>query len=349
MSANGVSTYSRTHLQIVATGRLQKMHASAQAQLASGKVEDVAQSLGWRAGKFAAVETRVTSLRSIVDTNTLATARLKTADLAFQGMSTSAGRMRDLLIEAKAGASAPGVVVRQAKEGLADTFVALNSTYAGDWLIAAANAGEQPFPSYFGTPKSAARTAVEQSFSAAFGITPDDPGVANLAAPDVKAWLDGPFASLFESPQWEALFSNAAADVPEQRYAENETIKPGVSGDEPALRKLLMSYVMMADLGADRMSPAAFAEVAGKALELNDAGNSGVTTLRAALGATLSRIEESSESMTRQIDMFSAAAEDMVASDPYGLSVRINTITARLEASYMLTSKLKDLSLVNYL
>jgi flagellar hook-associated protein 3 FlgL len=75
----------------------------------------------------------------------------------------------------------------------------------------------------------------------------------------------------------------------------------------------------------------------------------GVTEMRASIGNSLSQIESANERQNVKKNMLTLTVGELVDVDPYELSVRINALQARLEASYSLTARLHELTLTKYL
>ena len=349
MLLTGFSTSAQSAAQRLVIKSIQTQISQAQTEVASGRVSDPMQALGAKTGQLVALEALVVSLTGIMDSNSFVTSRLKAADLALEGVSASADKMQQLLVNAKSGLIKPEELARQAASLLQETLDSLNSTMNGEALFGGINSGERPFDPYFSTPPSAARTAMSASFLAAFGFPVGDPGAASITASAMTTYLTGDFAAQFEDPAWSANWSDASNDVTRSRIDENRIIDGGVSANYPALRKLVMAFTMVADIGATSLNPQAYQAMLDGASSALGGARVGVTEMRASIGVSLSQIESANERQNVKKNMLTLTVGELVDVDPYELSVRVNALQARLEASYSLTARLHELTLTKYL
>ncbi|HEY8580901.1 MAG TPA: hypothetical protein VIL72_13510, partial [Beijerinckiaceae bacterium] len=174
MLTPGLSSTAQSAAQRLLIQRIQTQLSQAQTEAASGRVADPAQTLGAKTGNLVAMEARIESLTAIVDSNALATSRLKATDLALDGVSQAADKLQQLLVNARAGLISAADLATQAKGLMQETISSLNASLNGEALFGGVNAGEAPFAEYFGPPASAARASVTASFTAAFGAPPGD-------------------------------------------------------------------------------------------------------------------------------------------------------------------------------
>ena len=349
MLLTGPSSSAQSAAQRLVIKRIQTQMSQAQTELATGRVSDPTQALGAKTGRLVSLEARVASITGIVDSNALVTSRLKASDLALEGVSASADKMQQLLVKAKAGLVTPADLAKQAASLLEETMSSLNSSMNGEALFGGVNSGEAPFGPYFGTPTSAARGAVSASFVAAFGVAPGDTGAAGITASAMTGYLGGDFAAQFADPAWGANWSNASDDVTRNRIDETRTIDGGVSANDPALRKLIMTFTMVADLGAAALNPQAYQALVDSATSALGEASKGVTQMRAQIGDSLSQIETANERQGAKKDMLTLTVGELVDVDPYELSSRVSDLQSRLEASYSLTARLHELTLTKYL
>ncbi|MFN3890897.1 MAG: flagellar hook-associated family protein [Beijerinckiaceae bacterium] len=348
MRTGGISTYSQSYALRLSLQRSQGEMAIAQGELASGQVADVSRTLGSRAGQYIAIEARMKSLESIAEANALVGARLEAADLALEGLNTNMQRMQEILINTRNGSAPAYVAVEQTAQLISDMTTKLNSTFDGNYLFSGVNT-QHPALKDILDPAGPAQTAIEASFVAAFGFGRNDPAVGAISPAAMSNWLENGFAALFDSPNWLANWSGASAEAGEVPIDENQRIKTGATMNEPALRKLTMAYIITSSLGADKVPAETLNLMVDKSIGLLGEATIGVNAIRATLGSASNKVEAATESMKKQKDLFALAAGQMVNKDPYELSLRISDLSARLEASFSVTARMKALSLVKYL
>jgi flagellar hook-associated protein 3 FlgL len=165
----------------------------------------------------------------------------------------------------------------------------------------------------------------------------------------MQAFLDGPFRLLFEEPEWTLNWSSAASQNLTSRISVGEVIETSANANSPAMRKLVGAYVMLADLGAEKLNMGAFQTVVDTAIETAASAIQELTDLRAKLGVVEERIAVSNERMAIQMDVLSRHIVDLEAADPYEASLRVTSLLTQMETAYALTARLQQMSLVNYL
>jgi flagellar hook-associated protein 3 FlgL len=253
------------------------------------------------------------------------------------------------LIAARAGTLSPDLLAGAARDALRALVGALGTSFQGEHVFGGVNTGSPPLSDYFDPSGSAARSAVADAFSATFGVSQDDPAVASLSAASVRGFLDGAFTSLFDDAGWTADWSQAADEPLRSAINLGETADVSASANEPALRKLAMAYTMLADLGAQGMSPEAYGAVLDKATEVMGEAIPGLSALQAKLGAVQARVRDANDALTAQKIILTKATGALIDVDPYATATRVNDLKTQLETAYALTGRLQDLSLVKFL
>ncbi|MEP4114571.1 MAG: flagellin, partial [Nitratireductor sp.] len=71
--------------------------------------------------------------------------------------------------------------------------------------------------------------------------------------------------------------------------------------------------------------------------------------VQAATGFTEQRIENASERLSMQVDIFNGFLNDMQGVDPFEAATRVNALITQIETSYALTARIQQLSLTRLL
>ena len=74
-----------------------------------------------------------------------------------------------------------------------------------------------------------------------------------------------------------------------------------------------------------------------------------IARVQAQAGIIEQRVATASDRLQMQIDIFRGKVSDLVEIDPYEASTRVSNLLSQIETAYTLTSRLRQLSLVNYL
>src|SRR5919108_5467902 len=322
--------------------------AEAQKEVTTGRLADVGRSLGHRTGAVVTLRDDHARLNAIIETNAGVQARLDVTQSALESMVESGQQLVSALIASRDSSTGPGVVTGEARNGLAALIDAFNMTLGGAYVFAGINADVRPLDQYFGTPQPASRQSVASAFQAAFGFSQGDPAASGISAADMQAFLDGPFAQLFEEPAWSTAWSQASSQNVRSRISTSELLTTTVNVNESAMRKLVRAYTMVADLGLEALNEGAYETVVDTAIVTMGEALQEISVLQANLGATQQRIAQANDRMSIQIDIITKHVVALEGVDPHEASIRVSTLLTQVETSYALTARIEKLSLVNF-
>lgn len=168
--------------------------------------------------------------------------------------------------------------------------------------------------------------------------TADDIGTA------VDAWFDGAGAG-FET----IAYVGADVSVAPFRVAEGESVSLDLRADHMALRDSLKPMALAAlagDASLDMATRNAIYRASGERLfQAQD----GLTALRADLGVTQARLEETGVRLASEKLALDSARNDLMSVDPYETATRLQEAQFNLESLYTLTVRLSRLSLTEYM
>lgn len=345
MKATPVSTMGLINASREMRTNLQFKIAEGQKEANTGRYADVGLSIGYLTERTLSLRHELDRLQTFKDTNAVAASRLELTQTQLDGMAASAQEFLTTLMAARASPSSAGVAVADAKAKLTGFTAAMNTAVNGAYLFAGVNTDVKPLGDYFTTPASAAQTAVSTAFSAAF------PGpVEDISGADMKAFLDGAFASLFDGANWTANWSQASDQNITSRISNNERIATSTNANEEPFRLLASVYTMVADLPVEQLGEGAYLALIDTAMELvGRASNAELTELRASLGTSQGRIKAANERIDVQKGLLNEHVVALEGVDPYEAQVRVNALLTQLETAYALTAKLQNLSLLKYI
>jgi flagellar hook-associated protein 3 FlgL len=319
----------------------------AQKELSSGTVADAGLAFGYRTAD--ALRFRVDDLRlsSLQDANALARGRLEVAQTALGDVHDIGQKFASAMLAAYDSENSTLPSITTAKASLGAMFDRLNSSYNGVYVMGGTSSTTPPLTDYFSDPPSDARQAVAAAFVSNFGFAQDDPAVATITPAAMSAFLSGPFAALFDDPAWGQNWSSASSDNMLTRISPFETVETSASANHDSLRKLTASMVMIADLGLDGMGDETRRVVTGAAADASSSSLAGVARLQGEIGVRQERISTAMERLDKQVDFTRTELGNMESIDPAEASVRASDLLQKLQASYEMTSRLMQLSLLN--
>jgi len=344
ISTSALSEATRSSLM-----KLQTKLADAQKEVTTGRLADVGLSLGFKAGQAVSLRQEHARLQSITETNGLVASRLDASQAALKSLAENAQSFQSQLLAARNSATGPQLIQDQARAALSAFADMLNTTFNGASLFAGINADVTPITNYNQQPPAANAQAVASAFATAFGVTQSDPAVSSISAANMQAFLDGPFAGLFDPAAWSGTWSSASDQNVRSRISTSELIETSVNANDAAFRKLASAYTMLADLGTDKLNQNAYQAVVDTAVRAVSEAVQGITELRAGLGTAQERVKNANDRMSIQIDIMTNHIGVLEGVDPYEASNRVAGLLTQVETAYAMTARIQRLSLLNYL
>lgn len=323
---------------------LQFKIAQAQKEATTGRYADVGLSIGYLTERTLSLRHELDRLNTFKDTNAVSASRLELTQTQIDGMADAAQGFLQTLMAARSTSSSAGVAVSDAKAKLNGFVASLNTAVNGAHLFAGVNTDVKPVVSYFSDPPSAAQTAVQTAFATEF------PGpVDEISGADMKTFLDGAFADLFNSANWTANWSQASDQNITSRINNNERIATSTNANEASFRALASAYTMIAELPIEQLSESAYLALVDTAMEVVGKAVGGLTDLRAALGTSQERIKAANERIDVQAGLLNEHVVALEGVDPYEAIVKVESLMTQLETAYSLTARLQNLSLLKYI
>ncbi|MFI5010892.1 MAG: flagellar hook-associated family protein [Hyphomicrobiales bacterium] len=357
MQTSFISTLAVTSAMRQSILNLQSDLAKAQKEQATGRLADTGLSLGAETGQTFSLRAEQSRLQTITDTNTVVSTRLSTTVQALTGIQQTAQTFLNSLTTDQTDQTSAQVIQQQATNGLQSLVAGLNTSLGGQYIFAGVNTDVKPIADYFASPPSADKQAVDAAFSTAFGTTQTNANVANITPAQMQAFLDGPFAQLFQSGPASASgpssnwsdWSSASDKVISSRISTSELVDTSVSANQPGMQQLAMAYTMVSDLGVQNMNSSTRQVVLQAATKAAGVGVQDLINIQANLGTTQQRITNANDQMSVQMNILTTQDGNLENVNPYETATRVNNLTTQIETAYQLTAQLQNLSLAKYL
>jgi flagellar hook-associated protein 3 FlgL len=216
-----------------------------------------------------------------------------------------------------------GLAARDAKAALEDVFSALNVRYGERYLFSGDATATQPLAGPQNLINDVRSIAAGAADAADFALQLDtyfnDP---------LGGWLTTIFSGTSVSSDPDAVTAN-----------------------DPALVEMIRGLSVLA-ISDPAGSPAIISQDPGIVLSATETLSTGLlslTNLRADRGVIQERVNTLKESLDIEETVLTGAFNALAARDQYEASSALKQLEATLEASYLLTSRLSSLSLLNYL
>jgi flagellar hook-associated protein 3 FlgL len=349
MQIDAISTLVMSSLLKDGVRRSQSLLATAQKEFSTGRHADMGLALGQRTGRDLLWRAQLDELKSLSDHNKLAGNRLDLVQSTLNSVRDVANTFLQTLTGTRNAADGQVTAKLAASSALRSLTALLNTSYNGQALFGGINTDGSPLAEYETTPASSAQDATATEFFAAFGLAQSDPGVATITGPDMQAFLDGQFDTLFQPAQWQADWSSASNTNMKVRIDTGLTIEAGSNANLAAFRQLAEAFTMVLDLGTGQLNQNAFETITDRAIKLAGEGILGVGFEQARLGIAESEITSANERIALRMTTITGGISAIEDVDKYEAALRVTALQTQLEASYTLTGRIGRLSILNYI
>jgi flagellar hook-associated protein 3 FlgL len=343
ISSQSLATAPRTNIM-----SLQQQLAQATEEVVTGRHADVGATLGATSGRLVSLRNSFDDLGALQAGNALATARLDQTQVVLDGVSETANELLRATLALPGTSQAVSLLRDQATASLVTFQNAMNASDGRSYLFGGINTGEKPLAELEGTPMQ----SVDAAFAAAFGLPAVDPQssplVETIMPDDMKAFLEGAFADLFSEASWKANWSTASDQAQQSRISGSRTVSTSASANEAGLRKLAESYTILSRLAVGELRADTRQVLVEHASTVLNGALSELAGLQSRLGVVQQEITVANDRLSLQLDIVARRVIAQERVDPAEKKVEIDTLSTQIEMSYSLTSKIMNLSILNY-
>jgi flagellar hook-associated protein 3 FlgL len=347
MKTSSISTLAIINATRETRVTLQSKLVEAQKEADTGRFADVGVTIGYLTQRTVSLRQDYARLQTFKDTNIVAASRLELTQTTLEGMGEAAEKFLTTLMAARSAESSASVAVTDAKNKLTSFTAALNTTVNGTHIFAGVNTDVKPVNAYFTTPASAAQTATSTALSN-FMTANSIASIGDMTGAQMEAFLSGPFADLFDDPNW-GNWSSASDQNITSRISSNERVETSTNANAAPFRALAQAYTMIADLDIESLNSEAYLAVVNKAIEVVGQASADLTQLRAGLGTSQERIAAANERIDIQRSLLNEHIMQLEGVDVYEATVKVNSLLVQIETAYALTARLQNLSLLNHI
>lgn len=350
MKASFVSNMSLQNAMRLTVASAQKEMLQLQEETVTGRHSDVGAVLGAKTTRTLNLHRDLQRMESLKSTNALTTQRLAASQEALGQMSTAANDALEVLI-ALSGITSQNQL-DLAKENIGNalsTFTAAaNTSFSGEYLFAGINTDVVPLNDYFqetppSTPKAAFDTAFANFMTANGYSSPEE------ITPAAMETFIGGLETSFLVTDWETTWSTASDENMQSRISAAETVQSSTNTNAEGMRYMALGLVLGQELLALGIPETTRKIVSDKAIDYMGRAISGIDGERSKLGISESRVSQANTSLDAQITILTTSIKDMEGIDTYEAATRVTTLELQLSLAYTLTSRIQNLSLLNYL
>lgn len=325
----------------IAQGQLELIKL--QQEVTTGKYADAGAALGASTSRAVSLKAELERLSNLKDTNAIVTQRLSASQSALENMRTAADQVNTALIAVLGSEDVMNLNNAKTEiSGALSTFVsAVNVQFGGEFLMAGINTDVKPLATY---DENSAAKATFDAEVAKFGKP-----LSDFTVDDMKELIDNVEKLYTEGDTWNKDWSQASDQNIVSRISANETVASTTNANTMGVRKFALATVLTTELlGAD-VSADVRKTVNSAAQNYIQQASSSLIETSSVLGISEERLKKATTSIEAQTKLVKTHITDIEGIDVYEASTRMNALLTQLETSYTLTSRLQQMSLINYL
>jgi flagellar hook-associated protein 3 FlgL len=165
----------------------------------------------------------------------------------------------------------------------------------------------------------------------------------------MEAYIDGPFSALFEEPSWSTNFSQATDEVMRDRISHHEEIDTSATVNDTGIRQIFFALTLAIDGGAERLRTDTFEVMATRIADRSSEGGHNIAASQAKVGVAEERLAQANERIALEKTTLEQRIGELEGIDSYEVADRLSLLMTRIEASYSVTARMQQLTLLNYL
>lgn len=178
-------------------------------------------------------------------------------------------------------------------------------------------------------------------------------GDADVLLDDIRAIAAGAVDEADFAAQVETYFDDPAGGFQTNFYqgAQTASDPDSVLANQSGFANIFQGLAILALAGSSDGVPFARGDTPAmeQALERLEGGRTSIVDAQASVGLQLASIESEKSLLEREETLLTKAFTDLAGKDQYEAATQLKELEANLEASYLLTSRLSNLSLLNFL
>lgn len=350
-----LSYYGHTSTGVLATAtrlsilKQQIQLEAAQKELATGRKADVGKDLGSLTKQTLLLRQEYERVGSMVDNNGIVASRIETSQMALSSMTSGADEVLGQVLSLRTDFTQSKVLERSANNALGSLTALLNTSLGGEYLFSGINTDVKPVDTPLSDPSSPGRQAIETAFVTRFGFGTTDPLVSTITPASMQNFIETDFEALFQDPAWGTLWSSASDQAIQSRISNHDLLETSVTANDQGIRDLVKGYAMLSGLGISAVSAPTYDKISELSSLTLGAATQGITQSQGYLGQIQAQIETSNTRMQTQKTLLNNSINAFENVDLYEVSTQVNLLLNQMQASYALTSKIQNLSLLDYL
>lgn len=334
--------------------RAQAELVKTQKEATTGQYADLGQALGVKTAQSVSLSSDVLRIDSLLDSNSIVTQRLSGSQSALDKMAESAQKVMSDLIALSGSQDTKSLEdLTVSVAGQLATFTSVvNTSLNGEFLFSGINTDVQPMADY-AAPASPAKAAYDNALTTFMAGEPVQvpplTSVSQFTPDQMSRFITDAVEPLFMGADWNTNWSSATDANITTRISQSEVAETSTNANSEGMRYFAMTAVISKELLGQPLTDDVRAVVSKKAIAFASLAISGIDQQRSALGLSEGRVKMANENLEAQKTIIKTHLGDLNGVDPYEASLRVTNLLDLVEASYTLTARIQQLSLVNFL
>ncbi|MCA1441186.1 flagellar hook-associated family protein [Ensifer sp. IC4062] len=323
-----------------------------QKELTTGRHADVGLTLGATTSRSLNLQRELARMNALTSTNSIVNQRLSASQEALETMASAAQKVRDTLMTFKGNDSADKLAIQKTEidSALSLFTAAANTSFNGEFLFSGINSDVKPLADYNSAVTSAAKTAFNSALSTYMAAqVPPLTSMDQFSVTQMQGFITTVVEPMYTGAQWDADWSDASNQNMTSRISTSEVIESSTNVNTTGVRMFALASIIASELMDKGVTSEVRSAIGAAALVYVEQGITGIDAERSALGVAESRVKKANDSLAAQIKLVTTHIGDIEGIDEEAASTRINLLKTQLETSYTLTSRIQQLSLLNFL
>lgn len=353
VSSLQISMFSRSYVS-EATAELQR----ASEEVSTGLKSDIFADLGARASSAISLRASEENTQAYISSNEVLDSKLEAMLTVVDAVRESAQEVLETaLVNSASSVSGAEALQEQARAALESIIAGLNTSYNGDHLFAGTSSDETPMTRWSEVSDETGYSP-EQILAEIVGSGPADASEAEA----MIAAIDAVFASADSTDpdrNYEATFYSGTPELDESGEASTrvtarinvgQQLDYGVQANDEAFRDIIKGLAMLVSVDVSEITDEdTYAAWMDGVTEALSSGVEGALEISADIGFNQQVVETTQTQLTDLSLVQTTQIGEYENVDAYEAATRLTALETQLEASYTVTARLAELSLLNYL
>lgn len=340
-STNSIQT---TLLQTMA--KAQNDLAKANKEVTTGLHADLGVALGASTSRSLDLSRDMLRIESQMTTNSIAEQRLDSSEEALAQLADLSQNVLDSLVGLSDSSSTLDVARASITSAL-DAFTDIaNSSVSGEYLFSGTDSDVKPLRAVT-DENSLLSIAVQDELDAFMGA----PGssASQMNSTQMKDFLAQLEVKFNDDTFWSTNVSQASDANMTTRISATEVVDSSTNANSQGFRSFVFASVVSSKFLSGDVPEETRSVVSKSATASIGKAISGLNDQRSNIGLSTERVSKATQSLSDQKVIIETHLNELQGIDVYEASTKVTALQTLLEASYKLTSRIQQLSLVNYL